>query len=505
MADWTAEKATRAVSAEIASASSVSAAVRTVTLRPALHERQHDRREVALRAQHLRAVGQGRRNERGEHGGLRPDRDAVGIRRHEPGEVGAAALSRGRVGHRVRAAGCGGQDIGDDRIAGCLRRKPGRAGGQVAGTAHERVADVRHPHLVEGVGGHHSRVPNGERFVYGMMIMPSITSDYDKCMADFDDLDFDVQTLRVVKAIADEGSLTAAAEALGYSQPALSQQMRRLEQRLGVPIVERAGRRVRLTEAGRVLARHAPAVTTALDAAAGELAELRGLRSGRVRLAGFPSASPTLVPRLLADLAEHHPGITVTYLEAEPPEAVEAVRDDRVDIALTFSYPGDRDDPHRLSARGLTVQTIGRDELLAVLPVGHRAAAARIPRPGVARERGLDRGMPALPRPPPRGVRPRRLRAPDHLRDRQRGSRRGSGRAGDRRGDPAAARRRILPADAGNRDAGAPARRRADAACRHRAGRRSRAFRTHDARGAPARAGGRIGGHGAPRLTGAAE
>ena len=219
-------------------------------------------------------------------------------------------------------------------------------------------------------------MPSGEGFVYGMIIMTSITQGYDRFMADFDDMDFDVQTLRVVKAIADEGSLTAAAEALGYSQPALSQQMRRLEQRLGVPIVERAGRRVRLTEAGRVLARHAPAVTTALDAAAGELAELRGLRSGRVRLAGFPSASPTLVPRLLADLAEHHPGITLTYLEAEPPEAVEAVRDDRVDIALTFSYPGDRDDPHRLSARGLAVQTIGRDELLAVLPVGHPAAGA---------------------------------------------------------------------------------------------------------------------------------
>ncbi|MDL9980107.1 LysR family transcriptional regulator [Microbacterium candidum] len=193
-------------------------------------------------------------------------------------------------------------------------------------------------------------------------------------MTDLEELDFDVHTLRVVKAIADEGSLTAAAEALGYSQPALSQQMRRLEQRLGVPVIERAGRKVRLTEAGRVLARHAPAVTTALDAAAGELAELRGLRSGRVRMAGFPSASPTLVPRLLADLAEHHPGITVTYVEAEPPEAVEAVRDDRVDIALTFSYPGDRDDPHRLSARGLSVHTIGRDAFLAVLPTGHSAA-----------------------------------------------------------------------------------------------------------------------------------
>lgn len=191
--------------------------------------------------------------------------------------------------------------------------------------------------------------------------------------------DFDVQTLRVVRAIADAGSLTAAAALLGYSQPALSQQMRRLEQRLGVPVVERVGRRLRLTEAGRILAKHAPAVTTALDAAAGELAELRGLRAATVRLVGFPSASPTIVPRLIARLSATSPGITLTYVEAEPPEAVEAVREDRSDIALTFSYPGDRDDPHGASARGLSVTEVGADELLLVLPAGHaRASDARV-------------------------------------------------------------------------------------------------------------------------------
>lgn len=189
-----------------------------------------------------------------------------------------------------------------------------------------------------------------------------------------DDPEIDAQALRVVKAIADEGSITGAAAALGYSQPAISQQLKRLEQRLDLPLVERVGRSVRLTDAGRVLARHAPAVTTALDAAAGELAELKGLRSGRVRLVGFPSASPTIVPRLLADLDARHSGVALTYIEAEPPEAVEAVRSDRADIALTFSYPGDRDDPHGQSAHGLSVRTVGTDDLLAVLPDGHPAA-----------------------------------------------------------------------------------------------------------------------------------
>lgn len=199
---------------------------------------------------------------------------------------------------------------------------------------------------------------------------------YDSPVTDrsFDDPDLDVQTLRVMKAIADEGSITAAAASLGYSQPAVSQQLRKLEQRLGVPVIERVGRGVRLTEAGRVLARHAPAVTTALDAAAGELAELRGLRAGRVRLVAFPSASPTVVPRLLAEVAARHPGLSITYVEAEPPEAVEAVRENRADIALTFSYPGDRDDPHGSSASGLAVRAVGADDLLVVLPVGHRVA-----------------------------------------------------------------------------------------------------------------------------------
>jgi len=200
---------------------------------------------------------------------------------------------------------------------------------------------------------------------------------YDRTVTEIheSELEFDVQALRVMKAIADEGSVTGAAAALGYSQPAISQQLKRLEQRLGVALVERVGRTMRLTEAGRILARHAPAVTTAMDAAAGELAELRGLRAGRVRLVGFPSASPTIIPRLLAHLAQHHSGVSVTYLEAEPPEAVEAVRDDRADIALTFSYPGDRDDPHGPSARGLSVRAVGSDDLLAVLPAGHPAAA----------------------------------------------------------------------------------------------------------------------------------
>jgi len=188
----------------------------------------------------------------------------------------------------------------------------------------------------------------------------------------------DLQTVRVVRQVAEHGSLTGAAEALGYSQPAVSQQLRRFEARTGIALVERVGRGIRLTQSGRVLARHANAVATALEAAAGELAEIRGLRAGRVRLVAFPSASATLVPRLIAALGAAHPGVGVTYVEAEPPEAVAAVRADRADLAITFSYPGDRDDPHRASARGLDVRAFDDEPMRLVLPAGHPAAASDV-------------------------------------------------------------------------------------------------------------------------------
>ncbi len=186
--------------------------------------------------------------------------------------------------------------------------------------------------------------------------------------------ELDSTMLRIVGALADHGSITAAATALGYSQPAVSQQLKRLEARIGLAVIERVGRGVRLTEAGRLLARHAATVSGVLDSAAGELAELRGLRAGRVRLAAFPSASATIVPRLLADLRRRHPGVSITYLEAEPPEAVALVRQNQADLAITFSYPGDRVDTHRDSAEGLVVTRLRRDEMMLVLPSAHHLA-----------------------------------------------------------------------------------------------------------------------------------
>jgi len=191
-------------------------------------------------------------------------------------------------------------------------------------------------------------------------------------------LDLDLQSVRIVRAISETGSITGAARKLGYSQPAISQHLQRAEARLGLPLVARVGRSVRLTDAGAVLARHSLAITSALDAAEGELSDLAGLRSGTVRLAAFPTASSTIVPRLLAAMRELHPRITVTYVEAQPPEAVALLRDGAVDLAVTFSYPGDRSDPHRDSASGLTIEPLFREEMVVVLPSEHRLAASDI-------------------------------------------------------------------------------------------------------------------------------
>jgi DNA-binding transcriptional LysR family regulator len=150
----------------------------------------------------------------------------------------------------------------------------------------------------------------------------------------------DAAGLRVMKAISDEGSFTGAALALGYSQPAISQMVRRLEQRTGTVLVERVGRNVRLTEAGQVLARHAVAVLSALDAAEEEVAAIAGLRAGRVRLMAFPSSSATLVPRALALVKERFPDVQVSFTEAEPPESLAALRAGECDLAVAFAYEG---------------------------------------------------------------------------------------------------------------------------------------------------------------------
>ncbi len=148
----------------------------------------------------------------------------------------------------------------------------------------------------------------------------------------------DVTRLRVLVAVARNGSVTAAARELNYAQPSVSHHLARLEAETGTKLIQRAGRGIRLTDAGRLLAERAAEVIGRLDAAENELAAYTGLRAGRLRLAAFPSALGTIVPAAAAMLREHQPGVDLRLTEAEPPEALRMLRAGYVDVALVFRY-----------------------------------------------------------------------------------------------------------------------------------------------------------------------
>ena len=157
----------------------------------------------------------------------------------------------------------------------------------------------------------------------------------------------------IFRQVARAGSISAAARALGWTQPAVSQHLARLEREAGGALLLRGPGGVTPTEAGTSLLRRADAVAAELHAAAEELVAFTDLRSGRVRMASFPSASATVVPDAVGALARDHPGIEVSLEEAEPPEAMAAVTAGDVDLALVFGYDGPPEGVGSLSWRPL--------------------------------------------------------------------------------------------------------------------------------------------------------
>jgi len=155
----------------------------------------------------------------------------------------------------------------------------------------------------------------------------------------------DVTRLRVLVAVARCGSVTAAARELNYAQPSVSHHLARLEAETGIKLIQRAGRGIRLTDAGRLLAERGAEVIGRLDAAENELAAYTGLRAGRLRLAAFPSALGTIVPTAAAMLRAKQPSIDLRLTEAEPPEALRMLRAGYVDVALVFRYLPDDPGP----------------------------------------------------------------------------------------------------------------------------------------------------------------
>jgi DNA-binding transcriptional LysR family regulator len=148
----------------------------------------------------------------------------------------------------------------------------------------------------------------------------------------------DATRLRVLVAIAKHGSVTAAAQALNYAQPSISHHMARLESETGAKLMERSGRGIRLTDAGRLLAERAEEILGRLDAAEAELAAHLGLRQERVRLAAFGSALGTLAAAAGSALRADRAVTDVSLIQAEPPDALRMLRVGEVDVALVFRY-----------------------------------------------------------------------------------------------------------------------------------------------------------------------
>src|SRR5580658_9929382 len=148
----------------------------------------------------------------------------------------------------------------------------------------------------------------------------------------------DVRRLRVLHAVSVYGSVTAAAAALGYSAPAVSQQLAALEREVGMRLTERAGRGIELTPAAAILVGHTDALLARLDAAESDLAALRDQVAGRVTLAAFPSVAATIVAAAWAALAHAAPKVQLDLTEMEPEESLPAVLRGATDVAVAHEY-----------------------------------------------------------------------------------------------------------------------------------------------------------------------
>jgi DNA-binding transcriptional LysR family regulator len=150
-------------------------------------------------------------------------------------------------------------------------------------------------------------------------------------------LGLDLRHLVALKAIADEGSFGKAAEKLGYTQSAISQQIAALERIVGIRLIERPGgpRPISLTEAGRILLRHAEAIQARLLAAKADMNALEAGDAGRLRVGTFQSVGAKIIPRLLRRFSESHPQVEVVLRESQDEsELLEMI--ERGDLDLTF-------------------------------------------------------------------------------------------------------------------------------------------------------------------------
>ncbi len=178
----------------------------------------------------------------------------------------------------------------------------------------------------------------------------------------------DVRRLRVLCAVADHPSLSAAAEALSYTPSAVSQSIVALERQLGVRLLHRGPKGVRLTATGALLVEQARPILDGLQAVEASVATLsETVSSGTLHLASFATAGATILPRAIADFREQHPEVTLTLTQADPEEAMVRLKAGTVDLIITADA---KDGVHG----NIEVVHLMDDPLCAALPVGHSLA-----------------------------------------------------------------------------------------------------------------------------------
>jgi DNA-binding transcriptional LysR family regulator len=180
----------------------------------------------------------------------------------------------------------------------------------------------------------------------------------------------ELRQLRYLVALAEERNFTRAAEAEHIAQPALSQQIRRLEQEAGVALVERTTRRVALTEAGELLVVRARRILAELDAAGADLRALTGIQTGHVLIGAIHTMGPVDLSLALGSFHERHPGVELTVREESSEELAELLRADELDLAFLSVT-------ERIESRGIGFQPLVSEELVAIVPRSHRLGGRR--------------------------------------------------------------------------------------------------------------------------------
>jgi DNA-binding transcriptional LysR family regulator len=181
----------------------------------------------------------------------------------------------------------------------------------------------------------------------------------------------DVRRMRVLREVAVRGSFSAAAEALSFTQSAVSQQIAALEREAGTTLVQRSARGVRLTEAGEAVVRHTDAIMARLAEAEAELEAIAGLRGGRLRMAAFESAGSTLMPLAIAAFRQEHPAVELSMTLSEPEDCVPLLRSGELDLAIVFESAVARADD------GIHRVHLIEDPMFLVLPRDHPLASRR--------------------------------------------------------------------------------------------------------------------------------